>query len=1138
MSVSLYLLGPFKAQLEAAAEAPALRRKTRALLAYLAATATPHNRRTLATMFCQEAKDPAAVLRSLLSRIRRGLHRDILLTDGDTVCFDAATGWVDCHHFEQTLAADLGAQTVEALQTAVDLYRGEFLEGIDLEGAPEFDLWLLGRRAHMRRLYQRGLNEIIARLSEQKAYSAAIARAQQLLQGAPLLEEAHARLIWLYAQSGQREAALRQYEQCRQLLQQELAVEPMPELQALYADLLAGQPQREFKADFAPPAAAESDRQTTDFVGRQAELDQLQCIWQEVERGAGAVVLVEAEAGGGKTRLVQEFGKQVAAEQFLMGRCYESAVALPYYPWMELLEAHLAGLEDSQLRQLSSFTIDYLGRLLPGLARRLARKLAPLLPMTGGEMVRLFTAVFEFLLLPASRPRVLFIDDLQWADETSLRLYHFIARRVPQTPLLLVGAFRPEEAGDTPALQTLLEDLRRDPLQRLQLAPLTPVTIDALASHMWPKLPQGYRSHVVAMLAQATGGNALFVTEVLRELAHTTRVPATLPISAGIRDLIDGRLRRLPESSRQVIEAVAVLNGPITLDQAQQISARGEEETATAIDLGLQRGLLQPESGGYTLRYDFHHDLVRQVTVDRLTPVRRQRLHHRAALALEQAGSRAATLVYHWGMARNRAKEGTYAVMAGKEAAAVYANEEAIRYYQRALELLAIPAKRAEVGCELGDVWLLIGEWTAAEEVYRHALAEAIESNRLRLQARCRTALGKLLSLRGQYEAALACLQQALQEHQAAGNKEGLTVALNSMAVVHYRQSEYDEAMDCYQRALQIDRELGNKEGISIRIGNMGLIHWDQGAYDKALACLEESLQIYQELDHKAGIANRTGNIGLIYSQRGQYGRAVEHYLRALHLEEELGNKAGIARHIGNMGVDYFLAGAYQEALACFKRALQLDWEMGNKEGVFRHTGNMASVYMRMGRYEPAQRLAQQTAMLGRALQGLYHLCDYLGVYAEICLHRQQYARAYELAEESLQIAQQIGRQDVQLAARLFSMRAQVALEQLPKPAAMDNLRALLSTYQEEHEQAMIWYEIWRLDGTQEEARRQAADLYQRLYRQKPHATYRRRYQKVTANSLSELPPLPPLPADFAARAPDIETLLPRVEEMIADVEA
>ncbi|MCA9929877.1 MAG: hypothetical protein KC419_15440, partial [Anaerolineales bacterium] len=240
-----------------------------------------------------------------LSRIRKQLGADTLITDGSTVRLNFDRVWVDVAAFQAALGgADMAAQPIEQIETAVSLYRADLLDDLTLNDAPEFELWLLGRRAQMRHLRERGLMALIQRQIDCGQFDAALLTAQQLVQHNPLLEDAHAQLIRLYARTGQRRAALQQYAQCRTLLQQELAIEPGEALQTLAASLEAERP---FPPHITPQTAVSFPLSPTasDFVGRTAELTALQTAWQQAQAGQGGVIMIAAQAGGGKTRLVQ-----------------------------------------------------------------------------------------------------------------------------------------------------------------------------------------------------------------------------------------------------------------------------------------------------------------------------------------------------------------------------------------------------------------------------------------------------------------------------------------------------------------------------------------------------------------------------------------------------------------------------------------------------------------------------------------------------------------------------------------------------------------------------------------------------------------------------------------------------------------
>jgi DNA-binding SARP family transcriptional activator len=1093
----IHLLGSFKVKDTQSGTSLSIRRKTRALLVYLAATGQPHPRQALADMFCQGVQDPSRALRSILSRIRQRLGSEVLLTEGNTVQFNQKAGWVDCQEFVQILDSDLASVSLESLTAAVDLYRGGFLENVNLSSSPEFELWLLSQRSRYQRLYQRGLEALVDRLIARDEFEPAISRTQELIQSNPLTEEGHARLMWLYARSGQRELALAQFEQCRQILRRELAVEPKQELLALRDEIAAGQLGHGRHGHVTAIELSTSIQKPGDFVGRTTEMDQLQHAWAMSRPRHTVVVLLEAEAGMGKTRLVQEFARTVPEANFLVGACYESMCTVPYSPWLEVLETRLDQLDDTTLEQLSAFAVDYLARLLPALARRLGRRRPPIPSTSVGELNRLFTAVAEFLFqLPQTPPLLLFLDNLQWADEASIRLFHFLARLSPPGKALLIGALRAEEAGEVPVLQSLLSDLQHHPLVHLQLSPLEPQAITELIAQLWPGLPQGYRPHVCDMLVKATGGNPLFVSEVLSELAHTSEVPSALPVPKSISELVRRRLSLLPQSSRQVIEAMAVLGSPATPAQAEQTSGRSQEETVTAVDLALRRGLLQPQTETGPVRYDFRHDLMREAVMGQLSHIRRQLLHRRAALTLEQAGASAATLAHHWQMAGNDEKECDYAVRAGEQAAAIYANDEAARYFERALALIDDPQRRSSVLYQLGEVLQILARHQEAEDVYRQALALVETTADRRAQARCQVALGRLMRLKGEYDEALARLESARTTYEALGDQQGLVQALWGMGAVRWSQLDYPRALACFREQLRIAHQLEDREGIGAAVGSMGVVYTEQGDYRQALTCLNQRLQIDLERNDQLSLAKTMGNMGIVYAEQGEY----------------------------------------TQALACYHYLLRVTLELGDRQNVCVAVGNMIGIYTAQEQYELARRLSQQAIVLGRALNIPLYLCEYLHTSAALFAQQERYTEAVPLNEEAVSTAAQIGRTDIQLPAHLLSVRLRLATGQLTAAQATQELESLRAEWPADQEQAAILYHSWQFDNSLTRYRQQAADLYRLLYAKTPNIRYRRRYQELAGEVLPAPPTLPVPPHELANDPGNLDDYLAQVDELIADL--
>jgi DNA-binding SARP family transcriptional activator len=1147
--IFIRLLGPVEIQAEAQATHASPRlislpsRKTRALLAYLAATLKPHRRQRLQEWFCPSAADPAATLRWHISRIRRALGDDSLLAEADSVRFNSQVAHVDCAEFERALGGDLSAQSLPSLMATMEAYRGEFLAGLSLPDAPEFELWLLGERARLRQLHERGLAELVARLIARELFEPALQWARQFVQSNPLSEEAHAHLIWLYARTGQRQAALEQFERCQALLRQELAVEPTPELLALRAEVLGGQVGRPRPGQRVRLAQVEELRPPHHLVGREAELERLHSIWRAAEEGRGSVMLVEAEAGGGKTMLVHAFAQALPGAIFLDGQCYESTRALPYHPWVELMEARLARLDDEALRRCPASWLDQVMRLAPGLAERLGRKAPPPPPATSGDLERLFTAVSDFLLrLPDSSPLLIFVDNLQWADEASLRLFHFAARRVPQASAMLVGAFRAEEVDDAPALQTLRDDLRRDPLLHLHLPPLTLEAITRLTVQLWPQLPDGYRPHVCAMLARATGGNPLFVTEVVRELAHTREAPTALPVPESVRDLVQRRLRRLPEGGRQVIEALAVLGTPSAPALAQQVSARSEDETVAAIDLGLRGGLLraQATTQPQPARYEFGHDLMREAVVGQLSDIRRRLLHRRAATTLEASGERAATLAYHWRLAGDPIKEPHYAALAGEQAAAMYANDEAVRYLTRALELIEEPRARLPLLRKLGDVWMVVGKWPEAEAILQSAVALADQISDPRQQALCLTMLGRLKRIKGDYGRALGLLNQAREIQESLGDVAALGEALGELGLVYWYQGDHARGLSCLEQRKTLAEEIGDPRGASIAVANMGIVYWSLGEYSRALACYQSKLDFDTKVGDRLSMSKAYGNIGLVYADLGDYPRALDYHHRKLQTDIELGDQDGVIKSLANLGELFTHVGEYERALACLQVSLDTALRLDQRLGVAIAVGDMIRVYLAREDFPLATRLATQAIALGRALNIPPFLCKFLHDAARLSFRLGRTAEALSLNDEALEMASQAGRKGVQFSAGVLALRLKVALDQIDVAAAVTELKALAEKWAEDEHQAAICYELWRLLAAGGEAaetyRHMAVRGYRDLYARTPNRLYRQRYEEMTGDALPDPPVLPELPEVVTEKPIDLEALLTQVDHVLAEM--
>ncbi len=459
------------------------------------------------------------------------------------------------------------------------------------------------------------------------------------------------------------------------------------------------------------------------FVGRERELARLHACLAAARQGEGGVALVAGEPGIGKTRLLAEFAQQARAAGVLvlLGHSYDGEGMPPYLPFAEALRGYLRGSEPDQLRAQLGSGGAQIALLLPELLDQLPDLAAKRAESPELDRYRLFEAVTD-LLLAAARAAggglLLVLEDLHWADAASLALLQHVGRRLSEAPVLLAATYRSLDIPRTHPLHAALADVTRQrTVERLQLRPLLPREVTLLIAALigTPAAPR-----LAERVYDETEGNPFFITELVRQLAAdgvdfsaTVAAGAGWSVPEGVRQVIGTRLARLSEPANAVLQAAAVLGTGIRYEVLTAMSTGQPDELLEPLDEVLAAGLLTEQASGY----DFAHALIRQTIADAISLPRRQRLHLRAAEAIEQVNAgnltaHLAALAEHYRLAGALAdpeKAISYAMQAGEAAAGAFAYHGALAHWQAALDLLAedlterTTARRAKVLAQLGS---------------------------------------------------------------------------------------------------------------------------------------------------------------------------------------------------------------------------------------------------------------------------------------------------------------------------------------------------------------------------------------------------------------------------------------------------
>ena len=479
---------------------------------------------------------------------------------------------------------------------------------------------------------------------------------------------------------------------------------------------------------------------SVDFVGREADLVQIQDVWQHAKDGRHQLVLVAGEPGIGKTRLSLEFARSRAAEgtTVLMGYSDEENL-VPYQPFVECLSWYFRHCPEVELRgQLAAIGAGgELAPFVPELRNRIPDLPSPLLMDPEGQRYRLFEAVASMLAAASrARPLLLLFDDLHWADRATLLLLRHVMRFGSMASFAIVATYRVSELDRTHPLAEMLITLRREPgITRLTLRGLKITHVKSLVnSIVGPNAP----SQLSQVVMDSTDGNPFFATEMLQHLKETGAIARVsgmtgrtieigdLGLSEGIKEVIGQRLSRLSEACNRLLSIASVIGREFDATLLEAIGDLPGSEPLDAIEEAI-RAQLVSESQEVSGRFEFMHALIRETLYSELSSPRRVRFHRRVADAIERLtqdmpNPPLAELAYHFSQAASAGavdKAVDYATRAGDRAADGLAHEQAARLFDLALHSLELrppgpetELRRVDLHTRRASSFGALGQWT------------------------------------------------------------------------------------------------------------------------------------------------------------------------------------------------------------------------------------------------------------------------------------------------------------------------------------------------------------------------------------------------------------------------------------------
>lgn len=593
------------------------------------------------------------------------------------------------------------------------------------------------------------------------------------------------------------------------------------------------------------------------FVGRADARASLDREWRNVRHGQRRVALVAGDPGIGKTRLAAEFCRAAHADgaAVLAGRCYEDKL-VPFGPFREALRTYVADCPPIEL------TV----QLAPH-----RRELSPLLPELGEETaeswpgqaeherIRLFEAVAGLLAAASvTRPTVLLLDDLHWADDASLLLLRHVVRATERSPLMVLGTFRATELDPRGSLAAAIAELRRARVvQELHLEGLGEPDVAALiAAQSGERAPAVFTRHV----AQHTAGNPLFVEELLRHIRVTFGAdPAQFDIPESVKDLLRRRVARLDDGCRRTLAIAAVAGRQFELALLEGVREESAEQLVEQLDRAVEAQVLVEEPSAIG-RYRFAHPLIRETIYSDISMNRRALIHRRLADTIEslhpdRLAEEAETLAHHYRAAGVPEKAFEYHLLAADRAEREAAYEAAFEQLTGAIAAAELRGHSARSSARIADLhrrraWL--AHFADADELADRDLEVALQAARAlgarALEMQVLNALGLRWHVLNSPRA-IACHEQSLAIAEELSDGAGQVSALNRLSLACANQLDLVRARELGERALELASVGGDDDARMRAIDSL-----------KFLALALGDIESLEELASKLELIQRAGN--------------------------------------------------------------------------------------------------------------------------------------------------------------------------------------------------------------------------------------------------------------------------------------
>jgi tetratricopeptide (TPR) repeat protein len=767
----------------------------------------------------------------------------------------------------------------------------------------------------------------------------------------------------------------------------------------------------------------------TQLIDRVEEMRLLREAADRAVRSEGGVVFLYGEAGIGKTRLTRELGAyaRLRGMQVLYGRCpalFKMDGVPPYVLWSEVIRDYLHSCTPEQLYKVIGLYPGELFKLVPEIKQKL-RVFSESLPISPeGGRDRLFEAVSQFVTnISGEAPLLVILDDLQWTDQTSLLLLHYLARGVYREPLLLLGAYRDTDVDEKHPLTPVLTELNRERL--LQSAPLKRMSFDDTSEMIKRILEQDDVSREFCeLIYEKTRGNPFFAEEVIKSLKEEGVIyreddkwrikdVSEIEFPKTVKSVIKARIGRLDDECQNALTLASFIGNDFSWEALCEVSGIEEGKLLELIDKLLTTGLVKHRVIRGEDVCSFADIIVRDVVYEEVSPFRRKKLHNLVGCALEKIYAKKidehlGELALHFLESGEKDRALDYFLKAGDRAAKIYANGEAASYFQSALRLLEekegeLPEK-GRVLERLGDIKKLVGEYDVCMKYWDEALLLWTKLQEKEKTATLHRKMANVLWGRvGNKERAKEHHEAALKILEPEPESVELARLYEDVAHMLRRMGQVTEALTWAEKALRLAEKSNALEAVADSCNELAVEYGSIGDRKKSLEYANRALKIALDNNYLETAVWAYGKVG-DWLPPEEYEKRLDAYEKGFALAKKIGDISQYAYLLCSLASEYMFRGELDKAITLMEEALAVAKKSGDKTYIPWYLLDLEEAYRRLGEWDKSEQYYKEAVDAARNQNEF--ITDVVSRLRFALLHidKEEYNKAKELLEEAIKI--------------------------------------------------------------------------------------------------------------------------------------